>query len=151
MTDIPEGFAPMPSYGPFYDLVGPMFEARRGERIVLGFRVEARHMGRGKGMHGGMVFMLLDSAMTHACVQLRPPETGAVTTSLSSELFAGAKAGDWVEAEVEVLRAGRRVMFLNCFVRRDGPEGEVLCRGSATFQIVARPGNPDASGYQPAS
>ncbi len=150
-AQVPEGFTPMPSYGGFYELVGPLFEARREGRVVLGFRVEPRHMARGPGLHGGMMFMLLDSAMTHACVQLRPADTGAVTTSFSSELFAGARLGDWVEAEVEVMRAGRRVMFLNCFVRRDGPQGEVLCRGSATFQIVARPGNPAGAPRQPAS
>ena len=48
--------------------------------------------------------------------------------------FAGsAKAGDWIEAHVDVMRNGRRVVFLNCFVFRGN---ERIARGSATFQVV---------------
>ncbi len=81
----------MAPYGGFHELVGPLYEMRRGERIVVGMRVAAKHLARGPGIHGGMYFMLLDTAMTH------------------------------------------------CLIRRDGPDGERLVRGSATFQIVNRP------------
>ena len=137
-SEIPAGFAQMETYGGFHELVGPLYETIRDSRTVVGFRVAEKHLNRGPGMHGGMYFMLLDTAMTRACISLRPPDKGAVTSGFTSELFGAARVGDWVEAEVEVMRAGRRVIFLNCVVRRDGPQGEPLARGSGTFQIVDR-------------
>ncbi|TAL01561.1 MAG: PaaI family thioesterase [Rhodospirillaceae bacterium] len=135
---VPQGFVRMEPYGAFHELVGPLYEMRRGELTVVGLRVAAKHIAKGPGIHGGMYFMLLDTAMTHACVRVRRPDAYVVTTSFSSELFASARQDDWIEAEVEVMRAGGRVIFVNCIVRRDGPEGEALVRGSATFQIVNR-------------
>jgi uncharacterized protein (TIGR00369 family) len=135
---IPEGFVRMEPYGAFHELVGPLYETRRENHVVLGLRVAAKHLGKGPGIHGGMYFMLLDAAMTHACAQVRPADAYVATTSFSSELFGSAREGDWIEADVEVMRAGRRVIFANCLVRRDGADGEALVRGSATFQVVAR-------------
>jgi uncharacterized protein (TIGR00369 family) len=137
--NVPSGFTRMAPYGGFHELVGPLYEMRREDRVVVGMRVAQKHLARGPGIHGGMYFMLLDTAMTHASVAIRPPDAFVVTTSFSSELYAGAGPGDWIEAEVEVMRAGKRIIFLNCLIRRDGPEGEPLVRGSATFQIVNRP------------
>jgi len=134
----PAGFVPMEPYGPFHELVGPLYVAEQDGRTVVGLRVAEKHRNKGAMIHGGMFLMLLDTAMTHACARVRRADRVGVTTSLSSELFAPAAPGDWVQAEVEVMRAGGRVVFLNCVVRRDGPDGELLARGSSTFQLVAR-------------
>jgi uncharacterized protein (TIGR00369 family) len=136
---VPEGFVRMDPYGGFHALVGPLYAAEREGRTVVGLRVAEKHLARGPGIHGGMYFMLLDTAMTHAAVRHRPADAYVVTTSFASELYGSATLGDWIEAEVEVMRAGRRIIFLNCLVRRGGPGGEALVRGSATFQIVPRP------------
>ena len=134
----PAGFTKVAPYGPFHDLVGPMYTADREGKIVMGFRVEEKHHNKGAAVHGGMFLMPADTAMTHAGVQVRPPGTSIVTTALSSEFMAPARKGDWVEAEVDVLRAGRSVVFLACLIRRDGPEGPLLMRASATFQVVGK-------------
>jgi len=141
MTHAPEtpaGFVESEPFGPFHELVGPLYETDRDGRSVLGLRVAEKHRNRGASMHGGMFLTLADTAMTHAAAKIRPPEMRAVTTALSSEIIAAAKPGDWVEAEVEVLKAGRSIIFLNCLVRRDGPDGPLLMRCSATFQLVPR-------------
>ena len=137
--NVPAGFVRMEPYGGFHALVGPLYESLREGRTVVGVRVAEKHLNKGRMLHGGMAFMLLDTAMTHACVRVRPEDAFVVTTTLSSELFAPAQLGDWIEAEVEVNRAGRRVIFLSCVIRRDGAGGEPLVRGSATFQLIPRP------------
>ena len=136
--NVPPGFVRMEPYGGFHELVGPLYESLRDGRTVVGVRIGEKHLNRGKILHGGMVFMLLDTAMTHACVRVCPLDAFVVTTTFSSELFAAAQLGDWIEAEVEVNRAVRRVIFLNCLIRRGGAGGEPLVRGSASFQVVAR-------------
>jgi acyl-coenzyme A thioesterase PaaI-like protein len=135
---IPAGYVSMEPFGGFQDLIGPLFETIRGDRTVVGLRVADKHLGAGPGLHGGMYLALLDVAMTRACRRVRRADAYVVTTSFSSELFASARPGEWIEAEVEIMRAGARVIFVNCLVRRDGPEGECLARGSATFQVVSR-------------
>jgi uncharacterized protein (TIGR00369 family) len=133
---VPPGFTEMAPFGPFHALVGPMFEMIRDGRSVIGLRVGEKHRNLGSAMHGGMFLMLADTAMTHAAARARPPEKNVVTTALSSEIMAPAQPGDWVEAEVEVMRAGRSVIFLNCLIRRDGPSGKLLVRSSSTFQVI---------------
>lgn len=137
--EVPSGFVELAPYGPFHELVGPLYETERDQRVVVGMRVCEKHQNKGNILHGGMYFMLLDTAMTHACVRVRRSEAFVVTTSFSSELFAPTRTGDWIEAEVEVMKAGKRVIFVNCVVRKDGPQGESLARGSATFQLVPKP------------
>lgn len=133
---VPDGFTMMDPYGPFHELCGPMYEKMRDGRMVVGMRAVEKHRNRGQIMHGGMIFTLLDNAMTHAGAQVRPEDSGLVTTSFSCELMSAVRIGDWIEAEIEILHAGRRVMFFNGLVRRDGPEGELVARGSATFQVL---------------
>lgn len=136
---IPAGFRRMRPFGGFHELVGPLYEARRGERTVVGMRVTGKHLNAGGNIHGGMYLTLLDTAMTQACIRLRRPDVFPATTSMSSEFLAPARLGDWIDAEVEVLRAGQRTVILNCIARRGGCNGEALIRGSATFQLLRRP------------
>lgn len=137
--NIPTGFRLMRPFGGFHELVGPLYETMRGERTVVGMRVTGKHLNAGGIIHGGMYLTLLDTAMTRACIRLRRPDVFPATTSMSSELLTSARLGDWIEAEVEVLRAGKRMVFLNCIVRRGNSDGEALVRGSATFQLLQLP------------
>jgi len=57
-------------------------------------------------------------------------------TNCSGEFLAAAAVGDWIEAEVEVLKAGRSVIFLTCMIRKGGPDGKLLMRFGGTFQVV---------------
>ena len=134
--DIPDGFEPIEAFGPFHELTGPYFAKQRGDRFVIGLRVDAKHRNAAENLHGGMFFMLLDTAMTYTSVRAHPPGFGAVTTSFSSEIYAAARPGDWVEAEVEIRRAGRRVIFLDAVVRCGD---RMIGGGSACFTVVERP------------
>jgi uncharacterized protein (TIGR00369 family) len=145
-AEIPEGFTPMPPFGKFHDLTGPFYVAQRDGQHVVGMRMEGKHGNKGDNLHGGMFFMLLDTAMTYVASLLRPPDHGAVTTSFASEIIAVARVGDWLEARVDVIKAGRRVMFIECWVWNGAAR---IARGSATFQIVKRDypaGAPAAGG-----
>jgi acyl-coenzyme A thioesterase PaaI-like protein len=60
-----------------------------------------------------------------------------VTVSLSIDMMGPAKQGEWVEARVEVGRAGRSTTFLSCFV---WVGEERIARASGVFQVRALPG-----------
>lgn len=135
---IPEGFVEMEPYGPFHETIGLMYHLQRGDNCVVGVRMTERHRNKGQMVHGAMLMALVDTAMTRACADLRQPDQGVVTTTLNNEFLAAARPGDWVEAEVEVLRAGRKVIFMDCQVRRDGKDGPLLLHSSGTFMVVTR-------------
>jgi len=56
-----------------------------------------------------------------------------VTTTLSVDFAGNARPGDWIEARVDVMRPGKRVAFVNCFVYHGADR---IARASATFQIL---------------
>jgi uncharacterized protein (TIGR00369 family) len=137
MTDIPSSFTEMRPYGEFHELAGPMFMAKRYENIVIGLRVDERHGNAIGTLHGGMFMTLVDTALTLAAGRAAPKGQYAVTQAISSDFLAAARLGDWVEAEVEVLKAGRSTITLDCRVRKDGQNGKLLLRASGTFHVVA--------------
>lgn len=131
---VPDGFREMRPFGGFHELVGPLYMTKRDENVVVGLRMEQRHANAVASMHGGMLLTLVDTALTLAAMKAAPKGQYAVTSTLTSDFIAPARLGDWVEAEVEVLRAGRSVIYLQCMVRA---EGKLLLRSSASFQVVA--------------
>ncbi len=129
----PDGFELMPPFGPLHEALGPMYVRRSEKYWLVGMRVEERHHNKGPMLHGGMMAFFIDTAFTYACVFSSVPPKMAVTSALTIDFAGSAKAGDWIEAHVDVMRNGRRVVFLNCFVFRGD---ERIARGSATFQVV---------------
>ena len=136
---IPAGFVRLESTSPFHELVGPLYEKREGTAVIVGMMVAQKHINRRGAVHGGMICTLVDFAMGQAASTLTNPPRKLVTTSLSTDFAANAGVGDWLEAHVDILRPGRRVVFANCFVYRGV---ERIARGSAAFLVVTA---PDAS------
>jgi uncharacterized protein (TIGR00369 family) len=121
MNTAPAGFAEMNPYGPFGELVGPIYEREGSEGSVLGLRFEEKHRNRMPAMHGGMLSTLVDTAMARAVrcalqAQLRSADFTLVTVQMSINFIGNAEPGQWVEAQASVLRAGRRMGFAACTV-----------------------------------
>lgn len=134
MSDLTADFQRMPPFGPLHEALGPFFVRSTSIGIIAGMHVEERHHNKGPMLHGGMMAFFIDTAFTYACVALADKPRQVVTTALTIDFAGSAKAGDWIEAHVDVMRQGRRVIFLNCFVfKRD----ERIARGSATFQVIS--------------
>ena len=133
MGAIPAGFALMPTMGLFHDFVGPVYVKQDDTRIVAGLMIEERHCNLGGNIHGGMVGTLVDSAFAYAVRKSQDPPVRGVTTTMAIDFIGTAEPGQWIEAHVDVVRSGRRVVFLNCFV---WCEANRIARASATFQVV---------------
>jgi len=135
MSAIPAGFAKLDPTSPFHELVGPLYEKRDGGTLVVGMLVAQKHKNRSGIVHGGMICTLADFAMGHAASLATGTPRKLVTTNLSVDFAGNATAGDWIEAHVDVMRPGRRVSFVNCFVYHGQSR---IARASATF-LVLRP------------
>ncbi|MGE0387956.1 MAG: PaaI family thioesterase [Gammaproteobacteria bacterium] len=135
MSAIPEGFEAMPPFGPFHELVGPIYARRTQAGWIVGFPVQEKHRNRGTALHGGMLCMLADTAFTWASHYSREPPIRCVTTSLAVNFVGRAAPGDWVEAHVDVVRSGRTAVFMNLMI---WCRGERIAQATAQFQVVGQ-------------
>ena len=133
MSTVPAGFERIESISPFHDLVGPLYVRRVASDFSVGMIVAEKHLNRRGIVHGGMICTLVDFAMGYAARFASDPPRELVTTNLSVDFAGNARIGDWIEARVDVLRPGRQVAFVNCFVHHDGAR---IARGSGTFLVV---------------
>ena len=130
---LPPGFEPIPPFGPFHELTGPFFAKRVGHGYVVGMRVEDRHRNLGQMVHGGMICMLADTAFSWACKHVRASSSRVLTSHLSVGFAGNAKPGDWIEAHVDIVKAGRRVVFADCFIWCNERR---IAHATAQFQVV---------------
>lgn len=105
---------------------------RDGNSFVLALAVAAAHTNARRLAHGGLIAALADNAMGLACVLATDGLTGLVTASLSVDLIASARIGDWIEFRARPVRVGRRLAFGECFVST--PE-RLVARASAVFSV----------------
>ena len=132
---VPPGFAPIEATSPFHELVGPLYARAGPDALRVGMVVAQKHLNTHGVVHGGMICTLVDFALGHAARFVTDPPRQLVTTSLSVDFAGNARVGDWIEAEVDLMRPGRQVAFVNCFVFH---AGERIARGSGTFLVLRR-------------
>jgi uncharacterized protein (TIGR00369 family) len=114
-ADIPPGFKSFQrGNSPFLSLLGPLYARSEGSGIVIGLRIEEKHLNTRQVAHGGMLVTLADSALGIVIAMSRTPPLPMVTVGLSTDFADVAREGDWVEARVDVQRMGRRLAFASC-------------------------------------
>lgn len=139
-AEIPPGFAPLQSGGPFIHHNGPLYLRHEGSAVQFGFRVEPRHVNPMNNLHGGMMAsfcdMLLPLSVHRKNAQVA--DRFLPTISLQIDYLAPAPLGAWVQGEAEPLRVTRSLVFAQGLVTADG----VPCaRVSGVFKIG--PAAPD--------
>ena len=140
-TNVPEGFRPIQRGGPFLAALGPLYVKTGGGTPVIGLRVEEKHLNTRGIAHGGMLVTLADSALGIALATSSTPPQPMVTVNLSTDFADPARAGDWIEAHVDIQKVGKRFAFANCYLvvgtRR-------ILRASGVFALVP-PAKPKES------
>jgi uncharacterized protein (TIGR00369 family) len=120
-SEIPAGFAPLPSGGEFVGINGPLYLRHQGKTVQLGFRVEPRHTNPIGICHGGMLASFCDMLLPIAIH--RQSEVGMrflPTVSLQLDYLAPAPLGAWVEGEAHVLRVTKSLVFAQGLATADG-------------------------------
>ena len=133
-VEIPPGFAPLQSGGPFIQHNGPLYLRHEGSVVQFGFRVERRHVNPMNNLHGGMMAsfcdMLLPLSVHRKSDQVA--DRFLPTISLQIDYLAPVPLGAWVQGEAEPLRVTRSLVFAQGLVTADG----VPCaRVSGVFKI----------------
>lgn len=133
-ADIPPGFESIGANGPFIAVNGPLYIFHEGDVVKLGLRVEKRHVNPMGNLHGGMMASFCDMLFPLS-VHRKSAEVGLrflPTISLQIDYLAPAPLGCWLEGTADLLRATRRLVFVQGLVKADG----VTCaRASGVFKI----------------
>ncbi len=96
----------------FTHLIGPVWV-----RLVDGwpryaFTVQEKHDNTARRAHGGMVMAFADEVMGVAAYHVRPDDDH-LTISFTTQFIDGARLGEFVEIEPELIRMTRSLVFLN--------------------------------------
>lgn len=87
-------------------------------------------------LHGGVIYSLCDVACYCALLTQLAPDEEAATHDLQVSLLRGARAGQVLRFEGEVLKRGRQLAFGSAQVLADG---KLLARAQITKSILPRP------------
>ena len=130
-TMAPEGFVPIaaPIPGFVHQCGNFLFCAKRS---VVATRIAAHHTNSLAIAHGGMLATLADTAFGVVLPYRLGLRVAPVTVSLNVDYVSAARPGDWVEAHVDLHKAGRRISNASCLLR----VGErLVLRASGTFMM----------------
>jgi uncharacterized protein (TIGR00369 family) len=106
-----DGWEAIVNHTAFGDLVGPIWRRPDGEPLRFGFVVAPKHLNRASILHGGMLMSLADQAMAMTARATSNAKRHA-TIELNIQFVDGAKLGEFVETEAEVVRATRSLVFM---------------------------------------
>ena len=133
MNDVPDGYRPAGFAIGFLDVAGPYYLKPEGKRTLVGLRVGEHHINYVKLAHGGVLTTLADVALSYQVHASETPKLMPVTNALTINFLAGAKLGDWLVADAQIDRMGKRIAYTSGQIRC----GEtVLMTMSAVFTIL---------------
>jgi len=137
-THVPEGFKALRrGSSRFLSSLGTLYAKGEGKSVVIGLRIDERHLNTRGVAHGGMLVTLADSALGIVIAMARTPPYPMVTVNLTADFADVAREGDWVEARVDIQKMGKRLAFANCHLWVG--EKRIL-RASGIFAHVAPTG-----------
>jgi len=132
-TAIPDGFSPIVHRSNLLALLGPFYHRGTGAGTVIAFRAEEKHANTRGIVHGGVLASLADIALGYVTAFGAKPPRPMVTVSLTINYTNAARIGDWIEARVDWIRAGKTMSFANCFLTVDETP---IAHASAVFSAV---------------
>jgi acyl-coenzyme A thioesterase 13 len=115
MSDLPQSYKRLIVKSAFVNHLGEFYERLAPTGRSVAIRVLAQHCNSQGVAHGGFLSALADMALSYGTYEPgdAPPR---ITLNLSTEFMGVAREGEWVEAHVDVLKAGRRVIFASCYI-----------------------------------
>ena len=120
------------SWNKFGELLGMDFEIPEKGKVVDTMPIHDIHLATPFAAHGGSVAALIDATLGVACLSQVCEELKVVSTvNLSMNFVAPALKGDVLKAEAAVIRAGKRILFVEGKVYNS--ENELIATASATM------------------
>jgi acyl-coenzyme A thioesterase 13 len=123
-AEIPASFERLFRTSPFLDTLGPFFYRRTEQGFVIGLQVADKHANARGSAHGGLLLTLADIALGYTAAASEDPPLALTTVNISADFVGHARVGDWLEAQVDIQKIGRRLVFANVSRGRSGTHRE---------------------------
>lgn len=112
------------------------FTIERGEgHAVASIVCDDRHLNPHGVVHGAVIFALVDTAMGAATMSVLDESSWCATIEIHTRFLAPVFAGG-LDANVEVITAGRRIIQLDATVTDD--RGRAVARASGSFAVIPK-------------
>ena len=131
--NVPEGYVPSTSRGPYTSHNGPFYHKVTEDGFTHGVRIKKRHCNSRGITHGGMLMAFADGLLGTAV--WRETQTIALTVRMNSDFLSSARPGEWLEGTARVIRATKSVAF--CEAELFVGERPVL-KASGVFKLMQR-------------
>ncbi|MEM9422652.1 MAG: PaaI family thioesterase [Pseudomonadota bacterium] len=102
----------------FATIAGPYFY-NKGKAPGVGFLAEEKHLNLAGVVHGGCLATLADMALWDICAREVGPFR-AVTVTLNTEFLGSARAGEFISAEGDALKASGSIFFARGLITARG-------------------------------
>lgn len=96
------------------------------------FTVAEEHINKGGTLHGGYTATLVDMVTTYALMS-KPCHPG-VSVEINVNYLKGARIGDEVLVEANLVKAGKNLAFIDC-VLKNKRDNAVIAKGSHTKYV----------------
>ena len=118
----------------FNEHVGYEVLGFQDNRYVIRLEVADHHRNRYGIVHGGVLFTMLDTAMSRAFFDTLPPESNkGVTLEMKINYLKATDSGT-LTANGMVVNSTRRTAFVEGFVENEA--GELVAKASATMMLT---------------
>jgi uncharacterized protein (TIGR00369 family) len=97
---------------------------------VMALLITPAHANMHAMAHGGLLATVADCAL--GSTVSRQTGSSVVTVQMSVEYMNAVKAGDWLEAHVQIDKQGKRLVYAGCVLK---VEDRVMLRASAVFAV----------------
>lgn len=111
--DIPAGFELRHEDNTFMDRIGPVYQQVLPDRVILGVRLARHQLNPGFSTHGGMLMSLLDVSFGSTAAQVLGHEGIVATVSMTVNMLAAAREGEWIQAEAQVDKTTKTLSFIS--------------------------------------
>lgn len=120
------------AWNTFGDLLGMEFEVPEKGKVIYTMKVAPLHLATPVAAHGGSVAAMMDAALGVACLSQVCEEGHIVSTvSFSIQYLAPAKLNDVLTATAVVVKAGKRLLFVEGKIVNQS--GEVIAMANGTM------------------
>lgn len=130
---VPTGYEPLFRESPFVNLIGPFHQKKTDTTLDIGLRIVEKHCNIRKDLHGGVLSAFADFAMGYNIAFSEEPRISAVTANLNVDYLGRAAVGDWLEARVELVKKGKRIIFANCYFYVDD---HLVAKANGLFHVL---------------
>lgn len=119
---------------PFINHIGPLWHRVEDDRYQLCFHVQPFHSNLFGFVHGGMIATFADHALGYPALMANDRKP-IVTTHLDVNFVSGARVGELVSCQAEIVRRARSI----CFMRGDiMANGRIVATASGVWKSIDR-------------